>query len=98
MRKNPFFLEALDRLQALFQALELKGVVYLLGSSARGDAKRHSDIDLATEASDKEVLIRLRMAMEKLAIPYKVDLIDLSEADPEIHQAVQEEGMLLWKG
>jgi len=70
--------------------------VFLFGSQARGDARRHSDIDVAVLA-DKPlpagVLARIRHALEESTIPYEVDVVDLSRAEPGFVAAVLEEAV-----
>lgn len=53
--------------------------VWIFGSRARGDAKRHSDLDLAALGDtplDFATLAALRDAFSESNLPYKVDLID----------------------
>ena len=82
---------------------ELKDVparVYLFGSWARGEEKRTSDIDIAIESKDclsSAAIIRLRSVLEESYIPYRVDIVNLNEADRKIYDKVLKEG-LLWKG
>lgn len=82
---------------------ELKDVpvrVYLFGSWARGGEKRTSDIDIAIESKEclsSAVIIKLRSTFEESHIPYRVDIVNLDEADKKIYGKVIKEG-LLWKG
>jgi len=74
--------------------------VYLFGSSVRGQTRRWSDIDVAIDPLrplPSELLATLRELLEESAVPYDVDVIDLSKASPEIRARVEREG-LLWKG
>jgi predicted nucleotidyltransferase len=74
--------------------------VYLFGSSVRGQTRRWSDIDVAIDPLrplPSDLLAKLREALEESAVPYDVDVIDLSKASPEIRARVEREG-LLWKG
>jgi hypothetical protein len=43
------------------------------------------------------LLSDLRERLEESAVPYDVDIVDLSSASPEIRASVEREG-LLWKG
>ena len=43
------------------------------------------------------LLAELRERLEESAVPYDVDIVDLSLASPEIRASVQREG-LLWNG
>ncbi|MCF6206531.1 MAG: nucleotidyltransferase domain-containing protein [Sulfurovum sp.] len=68
--------------------------IYLFGSRARGDASACSDIDIAIESDRtlKEKLARIRFAIEESSLPYKVDLVDLSQA-PYLKTIIQKEGL-----
>lgn len=57
--------------------------VYLFGSSARGNTRRSSDIDIGLWASshgpiDKKLLAHLREKTDLSTIPYSVDIVDFS--------------------
>jgi len=72
--------------------------VFLFGSHATGRAARASDIDVAVlPDGDLPVglLSRIREELENSNVPYKVDLIDLSQTDEAFRQRVLAEG-LLW--
>jgi len=74
--------------------------VYLFGSSARGQTRRWSDIDVAIDPLRPlpiDVLAKLRERLEESQIPYDVDVLDLSKASAEMRARVEREG-LLWKG
>jgi hypothetical protein len=74
--------------------------IYLFGSWARGEATRLSDIDVAIDPSTplpRGTLARLREQLEESAVPYHVDIVDLSRADPEFRRRVLAEGVL-WSG
>lgn len=70
--------------------------VFLFGSRARGEAHPASDIDIGVlpeEPLPRGLLAELREALEESAIPQTVDLVDLSEADPEFRARVLAEGI-----
>ena len=74
--------------------------VILFGSRARGDYLETSDMDigiLPEGESKKRKIALLRERIENSNIPYKVDVIDLSEASKEFIEQVLKEGLLLWK-
>jgi predicted nucleotidyltransferase len=75
--------------------------VVLFGSRARGTAGRFADIDLALDAGDGpvplEILVALRESVERSRIPFRVDLVDLHGAGPELRASVEEEGQV-WIG
>ena len=68
----------------------------LFGSRARGDAHPGSDIDIAVAAGQplpREVLAAARECLEESSLPFRVDLVDLAGADPELAAAVSREGV-----
>jgi uncharacterized protein len=71
--------------------------VYLFGSHAQGTAHRTSDIDVAIlplEPIPPWVLSVLRGDLEESHVPYRVDLVDLSMADPAFRERVIQEGIV----
>ena len=74
--------------------------VYLIGSHAKGLARKTSDVDIALlplEFLEPEVIANLRELLEESTIPYKVDIIDLSNVDYEFRDKVLT-GAILWQG
>lgn len=74
--------------------------VYLFGSWARGEATPCSDIDLAVESRiplPPGLLARLRERLEESHVPYRIEVVDLREADPIFRRRVLEEG-IPWSG
>ncbi len=70
--------------------------IWLFGSCARGDAGHLSDIDIAIESATPlpvGLLARLREALEESTIPYRVEIVDLRDADPRFREAVHAEGI-----
>lgn len=72
---------------------------YLFGSWARGEEKRSSDMDVAIEFErddplNQRVLSALRHTLSESTIPYKVDIVDLNNADDTIVNKVRKEGIL----
>ncbi|MGE4578579.1 MAG: nucleotidyltransferase family protein [Desulfuromonadales bacterium] len=70
--------------------------VYLFGSQATGRASKMSDIDVAVlPQGDLPVglLSQIREALENSPVPYRVDLIDLSQTDKTFRQRVLKEGV-----
>lgn len=75
----------------------LKTRVYLFGSRAAGRARENSDIDVAVlplEPLPPGVLPRIRDALEESHVPWHVDLLDLSQASPELLHNVERKGIL----
>lgn len=76
---------------------DIQARVYLFGSWARGTPKRTSDVDVAVEplaTLPAGTLARLRERLEESHIPYRVEVVDLSQADEDFRQRVKEDGVL----
>jgi predicted nucleotidyltransferase len=74
--------------------------VYLFGSSVTGRLRLSSEIVVAIDdvrVLPSALLAELRERLEESAVPYDVDIVDLSAASPEIRSSVEQEG-LLWRG
>jgi predicted nucleotidyltransferase len=70
--------------------------VWLFGSCARGDARQHSDIDIAILPRDDlppGFFAELAADFEESTIPYDVDLIDLRRTDAALVEEVNREGV-----
>ena len=70
--------------------------VYLFGSWASSTQRRTSDIDIAVDPHrplPDGALSTLRERFEESRIPYRVDVVDLSEADPTFRRAVIKRGI-----
>jgi predicted nucleotidyltransferase len=71
--------------------------VYLFGSWAHARHRPTSDIDVAIETAEPlapGALAALRDALEESTIPYRVDVVDLTEVDPGFRDRVRQEGIL----
>ena len=74
--------------------------VWLFGSCARGEALRHSDIDIAIMPRDElpsGFFSDLTEIVEESSIPYDVDIVDLRSAAPIRIDEVRRDGVK-WKG
>ncbi|MBI4004287.1 MAG: nucleotidyltransferase domain-containing protein [Candidatus Omnitrophica bacterium] len=70
--------------------------VYLFGSWAKGTPSRYSDIDVGIEPTaplPPGVLATLRERFEESHVPYRVEVVDLSTADPTFREAVVRQGI-----
>ena len=73
--------------------------VYLFGSRARGTAHRGSDIDVGVmprASISRGCLASLRERLEELPVPYRVELVDLSEASAALSDSALEEA-ITWR-
>ena len=94
--------QALEELRRLvLNALgEHDAVVWPFGSCARGEARQHSDIDIAILPRDdlpSGFFGELDADIEESTIPYDVDLVDLRRADAALVDEVRREGVK-WRG
>jgi predicted nucleotidyltransferase len=101
VKTNKTFEHYIEEVRQILQAdlAEVPCRVYLFGSRAIGTAHPGSDADIAV-AAEKDVtfsLSQIRFALEESTIPYKVDLVDLSQTSPDFRQQVLTEGKLIWK-
>jgi len=74
--------------------------VILFGSRARGDYFETSDVDvgiLARGEMNRSKVALLRERIENSNIPYKVDVVDLSQASKEFTDKVLKEGVIIWR-
>lgn len=69
--------------------------ITLFGSRARGDASKYSDVDVAVKGRGvlRTKLSQARFVIEESNIPYKVDLVNLSQA-PYLENIVKSEGVV----
>ena len=75
--------------------------VVLFGSRARGDHLKTSDIDLGifpAAKMDSSKVSLLREKIENSNIPYKVDVLDLSQVSEQFAREALNEGVVIWKG
>lgn len=84
---------------ALERLKNYRARVYLFGSQATGKARLYSDIDVAIMPLQKlpvSIFSNIREDLEESDIVRAVDVIDLTEADENFRQRVEQEGVL-WK-
>ena len=65
--------------------------IHLVGSSARGNMQRRSDIDVAIDPIDPIpdlVFSQIRNTLEESDIPYRVDVFDLSREDDQFRTSL----------
>ena len=75
---------------------EHDAAVWLFGSCARGEARQHSDIDIAILPRNdlpSGFFAELAADFEESPIPYDVDLVDLRWADAALIDEVRREGV-----
>jgi len=97
MRNDKRFNEALEKIKMVFSRMNFKGKAFLFGSSVRDDYLKTSDIDIAVDCSEKRFVTFLRLEIEELDIPYKVELIDFTEASAALKEEIVTHGVLIWK-
>jgi len=75
--------------------------VILFGSRAREDYLETSDVDIGVLPAamvNRSKIALSRERIENSNIPYKVDVVDLSQASKEFTDKVLAEGVIIWKG
>jgi hypothetical protein len=95
---NPTRERALEELRRMILGAlgEHDAAVWLFGSCARGEARQHSDIDIAILPRDdlpSSSFAELAAHFEESPIPYDVDLVDLRRADAALIDEVRREGV-----
>ena len=71
--------------------------VYLIGSSARGDTNRCSDIDIAIETlqpTPTTLISDIRLMLEQSDVPFFVDVFDFARLDERFRNEIEKEGVL----
>jgi predicted nucleotidyltransferase len=71
--------------------------VYLMGSCARGDNSRYSDIDIAIEtlqSAPKTLISDIRDLLEQSDVPFLVDIFDFSQLEERYQKEIKKEGVL----
>ncbi len=95
---NPIRQQAIAELRRIVLAAlgEHDAAVWLFGSCARGEPRKHSDIDIAILPRDQLPIgffSELQADLEESTIPYEVDLVDLRRADPALIAEISREGV-----
>lgn len=71
--------------------------LYLFGSWSRGEERQSSDIDIGVwhdGTLESRQLVKVRHLLEESTIPYRVDVVDLTQADPALLANVMREGIV----
>ncbi|MEA2013527.1 MAG: nucleotidyltransferase domain-containing protein [Verrucomicrobiota bacterium] len=75
-----------------------ESTAFIFGSRATGSNTDTSDIDIALKG-DRLTFGKISLIKEDLensSIPYKIDLVNYSEATEKIKNAIDKEGVLIW--
>jgi predicted nucleotidyltransferase len=72
--------------------------VVLIGSLFDGVFREASDIDLAVEGIPGAALYRAAAELEDLARPFRVDLIPIEDASPDVRRKIETKGQVLHDG
>lgn len=70
--------------------------VYLVGSCASGDYKRHSDIDIVIDLlqpTSKVSISEIRSMLEQSDIPFFVDVFDFHQLDEHYRAEIKKDGV-----
>ena len=95
---NATRIQAIEELRRMVLAAlgQRDAAVWLFGSCARGDARQHSDIDIAILPRDElpvGFFGQLQADIEESTIPYDVEVVDLRGADAAMVEEVRREGV-----
>jgi predicted nucleotidyltransferase len=95
---NATRIQAIEELRRMVLAAlgQHDAAVWLFGSCARGDARQHSDIDIAILPRDElpvGFFGQLQADIEESTIPYDVEVVDLRGADAAMVEEVRREGV-----
>jgi len=89
-----------DKINAITEFLKSQGAkrILLFGSRARGDETSRSDIDIAVDLPATFSKKReIKEVVDSLAGLHKVDLVFIEEANEEILQTIEKEGVVLYE-
>jgi len=92
------YIEKLKQLTLASLAGEKVRVV-LFGSRARQEHRGTSDVDIGlipSGALNKKKLVLLKAKVEELNIPYKVEIVDFSQASSDFKKEAMK-GAVIWK-
>lgn len=96
-QENKYILEIKKTVIALLKDEKVK--VMLFGSRARGNNYPYSDVDvgiLPTGKFDEKKLTLLKETIENLPIPYKIEIVNLSETSEKFKNEVLKDA-IIWK-
>ncbi len=71
--------------------------VYLIGSCARGDTNRYSDIDIAVETrqpTPDKLIPDIRIMLDESDVPFFVDVFDFALLEKRFQDQIKKEGVL----
>lgn len=71
--------------------------VYLFGSRARGDFKRHSDVDIAVSGLSEKEFRKFRWQLEdkleESIVPFEADILNFDLLPEEMKEIIKKEGI-----
>ena len=91
--------ETKQKIISIIKALMPTAKIYLFGSRARGTARKWSDIDIALDVGHAVPLTaidELISMFQATNIPYKIEIVDFHQVNPDMQNAIKNEGVL-WK-
>ena len=94
---TPYLTKLKDMVLSIFSNEKVK--VFVFGSRARGDNQHTSDIDIGFIPHGKinrKKVAQLKEAIEDLNIPYKVEIVDFSQASESFRKEALKE-VIEWK-
>ncbi|KKR97355.1 MAG: Amidophosphoribosyltransferase [candidate division TM6 bacterium GW2011_GWE2_41_16] len=97
-QENQTYEQEQKKLIRLIKAVVPEVKIYLYGSRAKGTYRRTSDFDIALDMGkkmDKLDLFEIKNVLEATNMPYRFDVIDLHNIDPEFKKSI-ERYMIPW--
>ncbi|MBI2026299.1 MAG: nucleotidyltransferase domain-containing protein [Deltaproteobacteria bacterium] len=92
--------EMVHKIHSVFsQAKKIKRV-RVFGSRALGHYREGSDIDLAVDAHDLNLddILTLRLQLEDILFPYRIDLVDVARIDEkELRAHIERVGKVIYE-
>ena len=91
--------EHLEIVKKIFREMIPDAHVVIFGSRALGTSRAQSDLDLAIQDKDLlsiDTFSRLRLAFAESALPYRVDLVDMTNVDEDFKKIIERDGSVIF--
>ncbi|MCD4812978.1 nucleotidyltransferase domain-containing protein [bacterium] len=69
--------------------------LFIFGSSVESDSFHDVDVGVLDCCPDGKTLTKLHDALEKSTIPYKIDVVDFNQVEPDFKEKILK-GKILW--
>ena len=88
-----------NKIVGIISVLIPEAKIYLFGSRARGDYKKHSDIDIALDAGKPLSILdvdEVKSMLNESNIRHLIDVLDFHSVNPAMQESIMQE-KVLWK-